>query len=94
MSRFTSYRDDRLTVVSGDDHLLGRFIQLYDNEVETPEGEGIVLDWSEGFGITINFTGIPTSNSEIDVKHTVEEYLKERVKNLIVFTTDHSFSLN
>lgn len=94
MSRFTNYRDDRLTVVSGDDHLLGRFIQLYDNEVETPEGEGIVLDWSEGFGVTINFTGIPTSNSEIDVMHTVEEYLKERVKNLIVFTIDHSFSLN
>lgn len=94
MSRFTNYRDDRLTVVSGDDHLLGRFIQLYDNEVETPEGEGIVLDWSEGFGVTINFTGIPTSSSQIDVMHTVEEYLKERVKNLIVFTIDQSFSLN
>ena len=94
MSRYTNYHDGRLTVVSGEDHMLGFFIQLYDNEVETPEGEGLVLDWSQGFGVSTNFTGIPTNNTQRDVMHTVEEYLKERVENLVIFTASQSFSLN
>lgn len=94
MSRYTNYQDDKLTVVSGVDHILGKFIQLYDNEVETPEGEGIVLDWSEVFGIATNFTGSPVKNNEGDVMKLVEEYLMERVENIIIISAEESFSLN
>lgn len=94
MSRYTNYQDERFIVVSGQDHVLGAFIQLYDNEVETPDGEGIVLDWSEGFGVSINLTGIPTQNNLVNVKNTVQEYLKEHIENLIVIDADQTFSLN
>lgn len=61
MSRITFYQDSRLTAVRGVDHALGSFLQLFDKEVETPEGEGLVYDWSEMFGVETNFTGIPGS---------------------------------
>ena len=59
MSRKTIYQDSRLTVVGGEDHMLGKFLQIFDKEMEneTPEGEGLVFDWSERFGIERNFTG-------------------------------------
>jgi len=61
MSRITFYQDGRLTAVKGQDHMLGSFLQLFDKELEheTPEGEGLVLDWSEGFGLETNLTGEP-----------------------------------
>jgi hypothetical protein len=77
MSRYTNYQDERLTVVSDNDIVLGRFILLFDNNVETPEGDGLILHWSVSSGTDINFTGIPTSNDERDVMNTVEKYLKE-----------------
>jgi hypothetical protein len=63
MSRNITYQDQRLTVVTGVDQVLGNFIQLYDKDMqnETPEGEGLVFDWSQGFGIETNYTGIPNS---------------------------------
>ena len=94
MSRYTNFQNERLTVVSGVDHMLGKFIQLYDKDVETPDGEGIVLDWSERFGISINFTGSPVKNNEYEVMRSVEDYLMERVENLIIISAQQSFSLN
>lgn len=40
--------------------MLGEFIQLYDMDMmnETPEGEGLVFEWSRGFGIETDFTGL------------------------------------
>ena len=63
MSRITTYKDSRLTAVKGTDHMLGEFLQLFDKEMEneTPEGEGLVLDWSERFGMETNLTGTPSS---------------------------------
>jgi len=94
MSRYTNFQNDKLTVVSGVDHILGKFIQLYDKDVETPDGEGIVLDWSEGFGVSINFTGSPVKNRENEVMRSVEDYLKERVDGLVIISAQQSFSLN
>jgi hypothetical protein len=64
MSRKTLIQTDRLTLVGGMDHMLGKFLQLYDKDLEheTPEGEGLVFDWSERMGIETNFTG--ESNKE------------------------------
>jgi len=73
MSRVSIYRDSRLHVVGGDDHMLGRFIQLFDKEMEseTPEGEGLVFDWSEGWGVERNYTGIPSKDPE----EVIAEYI-------------------
>jgi hypothetical protein len=70
MSRTTMYQDARLTVAKGYDVAVGKFIQIFDNEMinETPEGEGLVLDWSEGFQFEVNYTGYPnTLGAEIIV---------------------------
>ena len=76
MSRKTIYKDSRLILVGGHDHMLGGFLQLFDKELEweTPEGEGLVFDWSQGFGIEINLTGI--SNNFGTPKKICEEYIK------------------
>lgn len=69
MSRNTLYRDARFNLVGGKDHMLGNFIQLFDKQMmnETPEGEGLVLDWSEGFGMEINLTGKPSSDDPMAI---------------------------
>lgn len=74
MSRNVIYKDERLTVVTGVDHMLGQFYQVYDREVETPEGEGIVLDWSEQAGYDTNLTGIPNKPIILDV---INEYISD-----------------
>jgi hypothetical protein len=79
MSRLTIYKDDRITVIGGDDHALGRFFQIFDKEMEneTPEGEGVVYDWSELFGVETNYTGQP---STLDPKTIIDNYINEHCK--------------
>lgn len=69
MSRNTLYMDQRLTLVGGTDHMLGNFIQLFDKNLanETPEGEGLVLDWSQGFGMEVNLTGHPSTEDPMGI---------------------------
>lgn len=76
MSRKTIYKDNRLTVVQGIDHVLGEFYQIFDNEMvdETSEGEGLILDWSKLFGFEVNFTGQPNS---IPVPEIITSYIEE-----------------
>jgi hypothetical protein len=76
MSRKTVYQDKRLTVVSGIDHALGKFHQVFDKEMEneTPDGEGLVFDWSELFGFETNCTGYPDS---MGVESIIDNYIKE-----------------
>ena len=74
MSRITTYRDSRLTIVEGVDHMLGAVLQLFDKEMETDEGEGLVLDYSNYLGFERNLTGIP---NEKGLREIVQEYLKE-----------------
>lgn len=76
VSRITTYKDSRLTIVEGHDSILGVFLQLFDNELtdETPEGEGLVLDFSRLLGFEINRTGIPNDNGLVEI---VQGYLKE-----------------
>ena len=59
MSRNTIFQNERITVVGGTDHAIGKFLQIFDNQMmdTTPEGEGLVYDWSEMFGVETNFTG-------------------------------------
>jgi hypothetical protein len=76
MSRHTIYSDERVTLVGGNDHMFGDFLQLYDKDLqhETPEGEGLILDWSQHTGISINYTGQPTS---LPVMTIIRNYIEE-----------------
>jgi len=69
MSRDTVYKDERFALVAGRDHVLGLFVQLFDKKMEdeTPEGEGLVLDCSQLFGVERNLTGIPIPK-EVDFR--------------------------
>lgn len=69
MSRKTIYQDQKLSIIGGHDHMLGDFLQLFnkDMESETPEGEGLVFDWSQGFGTEINLTGIGLEFKPIEI---------------------------
>jgi hypothetical protein len=81
MSRHTIYWDERFSVVAGNDHVLGLFVQLFDKEVEqeTPEGEGLVFDWSQGFGVERNLTGIPGENPvEIVNRYIIDRKNEEK----------------
>lgn len=77
MSRKTVFQNDRLTIDAGVDHMLGKFIQVFDSTLvdETPEGEGLVFDWSQAWGIERNLTGIP-GDDPIDI---IREYLMQNL---------------
>jgi hypothetical protein len=74
MSRKIIYSDSRLTVVTGVDHVLGLFYQIYNREMvnETPEQEGLVLDWSELFGFEVNYTGL---SKDLGVTGMIKAYI-------------------
>jgi hypothetical protein len=76
MSRKVIHQDERLTVVSGIDHMLGAFYQIFDKEMqyETEEGEGLVYDWSQGFGTEVNLTGHPNSLPPLTI---VNNYIED-----------------
>jgi hypothetical protein len=78
MSRVTIYQDQRLTLVGGQDHMLGDFLQLFDKDMEneTPEGEGLVFDWSRFFGTEINLTGISINTGKKPIE-IINEYINE-----------------
>ena len=83
MSRITIFYDNRLNVISGDDIALGKFYQIFDKEMknETPDGEGLVFEWSEFFGIQINYTGQPNHLSPEEI---VSNYINEHKTNIDV----------
>lgn len=66
------YSDSRLTVVTGIDHALGLFYQIFDKQIETVEQEGLVLDWSELFGFETNITGL---SKNLGVTGIIEAYI-------------------
>lgn len=80
MSRITVYQDTEVEVVVGTDHVVGRFIQIYDSTLRgvTPEGEGLIYDWSETFGVQTNMTGIPSSTPP---EILMNEYLSEHIRD-------------
>ncbi|MFA5366330.1 MAG: hypothetical protein WC333_00205 [Dehalococcoidia bacterium] len=81
MSRHTIYWDKRFSVVSGRDHMLGLFVQLFDKEMEneTPEGEGLMFDWSQAFGVERNLTGISGKDmEELNPMVIINQYILDK----------------
>lgn len=76
MSRETKYEDDRISVVGGVDTIFGEFLLIYDKDLanETPEGEGLVYDWSRAWGIRINMTGVPNNTPPMEL---MDIYIKQ-----------------
>lgn len=83
MSRNTIYEDDKILLVEGKDDISGKFLQMFDRDMEneTPEGEGLILDWSEVFGLTINYTGFPGSMSPKTIAHNYINDKQQKAKN-------------
>lgn len=83
MSRNLLYQDGRITIYQGLDVAVGMFIQMFDNELteETPEGEGLVLDYSEAFGYEINRTGFSSKTHTLD--QILAEYITECTGELV-----------
>jgi len=74
MSRIILHNGKRFTVVAGIDHVLKSFVQLYD---KTPEGEGLIFDWSVTFGNEIN----KTNNDLNKHKGTVFDFIKSYIQS-------------
>lgn len=76
MSRISFFKNETKEVVVGQDHVCGKFIQLYDKEVETPEGEGLILSFDTQFGLDTNYTGMsPKTETFNDVVCLVIDYV-------------------
>lgn len=71
MSRNTIYEDDKILLIEGEDEISGRFVMMFDRdlEYESLDGEGLVLDWSEITGYKINYTGYPSSMRPKTIAH-------------------------
>ena len=58
MSRCINYINNRFSIVWGNDHVLGLFIQVTDldfmGDVRDRSGEGYVFDWDQMFGTSIS----------------------------------------
>lgn len=68
-------------IASGNDHLLGKFITVYDTSLaqedrKDPSGEGIVLDIDEFFGINLNLTEIEPEKKRGSYEEGLEIYLQ------------------
>lgn len=76
MSRKTVFQNNNITVVAGVDHAIGKFLQIFDKrmEADTAEGEGLVFDWSEFFGLEVNLTGI---SKDLPILDIVQKYIEE-----------------
>jgi hypothetical protein len=75
MSRITVYSDDKLTVVTGDDHAVGIFFQVFDEDMVSEFNDGLVFDWSEMFKIETNVTGQPNSLEPLEI---INNYINEK----------------
>lgn len=80
MSRIVLHNGNRFTVVAGVDHVLKSFVQLYDKTKmnETPEGEGLVFDWSVALGLEINKTNIDLNTFKGTVLNLIKHYIKSQ----------------
>ena len=89
MSRTVEDINKRFTLITGDDHMVGKFIQLYDKLMsnETPEGEGLVFEWIEqNFGkendIVINLIGLIPLNYDYEIAlSTIKDYINKEMNN-------------
>lgn len=57
MSREGFKINDNITLVTGSDHALGQFAQIYDSRTEEKFDEGLIFDWDGMFGFTRNHIG-------------------------------------
>jgi hypothetical protein len=80
MSRIILHNGNRFTVVAGIDHVLKSFVQVYDKtkENKTPEGEGLIFDWSVALGLEINKTNIDINNYKGTVFDLIKKYIQSQ----------------
>jgi hypothetical protein len=76
MSRHTHKISDHTSVVSGNDHAIGQFIDVtdsrYANSDLDEQGEGYLVEWSTLFGFTQNKIGITIEQLKASPEVVVE----------------------
>jgi len=76
MSRVPQKLTETITIVTGSDHVLGKFIQIkdtrYSNMPQDQQGEGYVLEHDQRFGMGINLANI-----------TLEELINKKKETII-----------
>lgn len=87
MSRIVLYQNDNIEVITGFDPIVGEFYQIFDKDLcyETPEGEGLIFECSMANGITVNYTGINSSNN---IQSIITGYLNDKHHD---YTTDFNY---
>ena len=77
MSRHVIYENDRILLTEGEDVISGRFVMVFDHDLEseTPDETGLVMDWSEVSGYKINYTGYPSTMTPKTIAHN---YITDR----------------
>ena len=77
MSRYTIYYTDKITLVSGMDHILGPFLNLIDiDQCTEANDEGIIYSWSQLFKVEINNTNLSGAPEEICLN-----YIKNKIES-------------
>lgn len=80
MSRIILHKGNRFTVVIGADHILKSFVQVYDKIKvnKTPEGEGLIFDWSVALGLEVNKAKIQINKSPKTILNDVKDYIQSQ----------------
>jgi len=76
-----SYKKGRYEISHGEDHVLGKFIQIFDPEFEDETGEGLVFDADEMFGISVNYIGLPPNEGSFENAMDIFTYWINRLEN-------------
>lgn len=71
------FKNSRFTILNDNDDLVGEYYVLSENEFETPDGEGVVFDWSDNFGYGTNYTGL-NPNDFINPLSLILQYIIEQ----------------
>lgn len=87
MSRRITKINERFTLISGEDHVLGFFVQIVDHEfIGHPKvgDEGYIFDWDKFFGTTLSKIKDATTLKDYKPDRTEKaaEIIKDLEKNL------------
>ena len=87
MSRIILYDNNNLQVVTGFDPMVGNFYQLFDKDLsyDTPDGEGLILEWSMANGLSVNYTDMKHSDN---IQKIITNYMNNKFED---YTTDFNF---
>lgn len=84
MKKKVIFENGQITVTVRVHPILGQIIQLIDESMidRTPEGNGVMLDWDERYGVNINHTGI---SNKLPVSQILAQYIGQEETEIANF---------